>query len=92
MTDYLYGWIKATATFAKNLTKRKKKRMNPRAIAGNAEKKRRKKEAQTVILRWLSCQMPGVLGSVLGMFSLVSVYCESDGKFDLHLLSQCGST
>ena len=27
-------------------------------------------------LRWLPCQAPGVIGSVLGLVSPVSVYCD----------------
>ena len=27
-------------------------------------------------LRWLPCQAPGIVGSVLGLVSLVSVYCD----------------
>ena len=43
-------------------------------------------------LQWLPCQAPGVKGSVLGLVDPVSVYCDWAGKFDLQLLSQCGST
>ena len=38
-------------------------------------------------------QAPDVKGSVLGLVGLVSVYCDwVRWKFDLQLLSQCGST
>ena len=40
-------------------------------------------------LQRLPCQASGVIGSALGLVGPVSVYC---GKFDLPLLSQCGST
>ena len=44
-----------------------------------------------IALQWLPCQVPGVMGSVLGLAGLVSVYCDWV-RFDLQLLSQCGST
>ena len=49
---------------------------------------------KTLVLQWLPCQAPGVIGSALGLVGPVSVYCVTgwDGKFDLQLLSQCGST
>ena len=34
----------------------------------------------TVVLQWLPCQAPGVIGSVLGPVSLVSVYCDWVGQ------------
>ena len=41
----------------------------------------------------LPCQEPGIIGSVLGLVGPVSVYCDwVRRKFDLQLLSQCGST
>ena len=44
-------------------------------------------------LRWLPCQAPGLIGSVLGLVGPVSVYCDwVRWKFGLQLLSQCGST
>ena len=37
--------------------------------------------------------MSGIRGSALGLVGLVSVYCDwACRKFDLQLLSQCGST
>ena len=30
-----------------------------------------------LVLQWLPCQAPGVVGSVLGLVSPVSVYCDS---------------
>ena len=31
---------------------------------------------QKLALQWLPCQAPGVIGSVLGLAGVVSVYCE----------------
>ena len=43
-------------------------------------------------IKWLPCQAPGVMGSVLGLVGPVSVvYCE-ESRFDLRLQSECGST
>ena len=32
--------------------------------------------AYKLALQWLPCQAPGIIGSVLGLVSLVSVYCD----------------
>ena len=29
-----------------------------------------------MVLQWLPCQVPGVIGSVLGLVGVVSVYCD----------------
>ena len=43
-------------------------------------------------LQWLPCQAPGIIGLALGLVGLVSAYCDwVSRKFDLQLLSQCGS-
>ena len=48
---------------------------------------------QKLALQWLPCQAPGVIGSELGLVGPVSVCVTGWGrKFDLQLLSQCGST
>ena len=48
---------------------------------------------QKLALQWLPCQAPDVIGSALGLVSPLSVYCDwVRWKFDLQLLSQCGST
>ena len=38
-------------------------------------------------LQWLPCQAPGVIGSALGLVSLVSVYCDFSVVFTLCYLS-----
>ena len=66
--------------------------VNPRDIAGERKKKKKKKKriplavgffrgrvipvTSKLALQWLPCQVPGVIGSALGLVGPVSVYCD----------------
>ena len=49
-------------------------------------------ESCALVFQWLPCQAPGVVGSVLGLVCPASVYCGLESKFDMQILSQCGSS
>ena len=45
------------------------------------------------VLSWLTCLVPGVVGSVLGLAGPVSVHCDwVNNKFDLQLLGVAAHT